>query len=112
MNILQIINFILMMFNISLAFYILGWKSYRDRLKDSRIKELKQENVILRKELSKTYISEKDKQYLVLIEKMKKFCPDDDLIILNPNNYKGYNFETGKFIKFVQVEEGDENETT
>lgn len=77
-----------MMFNISLGFYILGWKNYRIELKDSQIKELKEENEILRKELSKTYISEKDKQYLNLIRKMKKFCPDD-LIILNPNNYKG-----------------------
>lgn len=58
MNLIQIINFILMLFNISLAFYILYWKNYRLELKDSQIKDLKKENELLRKDLYENYGNE------------------------------------------------------
>lgn len=54
MNILQIINLILLTINLILAFYIISGK-------DFQIKSLKEENLILRKELYKVYdINEKE----------------------------------------------------
>lgn len=48
------------------------------------------------------------KKWLEVIEIMKDVYPEDDLLIISPKRYKGYNLATGKKIRIVQEEYEDD----
>jgi hypothetical protein len=53
-------------------------------------------------------INAEKKKWVEIIEVMKGIYPNDDLLIINPKTYDGYNLETGKRIRVVQEEYEDD----
>ena len=52
--------------------------------------------------------NEEKSKYIEIIEMMKSIYPKDDLLIINPKSFRGYNLETNKKIRVVQEEYEDE----
>lgn len=50
-----------------------------------------------------------EKELIEVYRKLRKLYPDDDLMLINPKNYQGYNIETGHRIvlKVWEVLEDD-----